>query len=446
MTAPFIISCDPAATAAAYRPRGGAAALIYSHDREAILCGGAETGKTLAACWKVHLICSKYPKAQGAIIRKTYKSVHGSCCQTFERVIAGFPVERYGGERVERYKYANGSTVWVGGMDNADKVLSSERDFIYCNQVEEMTLDDWEKLTTRTTGRGAVIPFPQTFGDCNPSGSRHWIRERAKAGKLTLLASVHQDNPTLYDEAGNLTEQGRRTMDTLEGLTGVRRQRLLLGQWATAEGAVYDMFNATVHVCERPAGDFKTWYLAMDEGYVHPAVILLVGEDSDGRWHVAREFYERGRLQSEVVDQARQWFTEFSCRLAAVDAAAAGLIADLKDAGVSAVGVKGRVLDGIQAIQNRLKVAGDGRPRLTVDPACVNMANELESYQWAEGKDAPRKECDDAVDAIRYLHAAIEGGGTGAIGERELAGIRIGRPDVHFQDATVYFNDPPLRL
>ena len=87
MSAPFVLSCNPAAPAAAYKPRGGAAGLIYSHDREAILSGPAETGKTLAACWKVHLICCKYPKTQGAIVRKTFKSIPGSVAQTFERVI-----------------------------------------------------------------------------------------------------------------------------------------------------------------------------------------------------------------------------------------------------------------------------------------------------------------------------------------------------------------------
>lgn len=442
MSAPFVLSCNPAATAAAYKPRGGAAGLIYAHDREAILSGPAETGKTLASCWKIHLICCKYPKAQGAIIRKTYKSVHGSCCQTFERVIAGFPVERYGGERVERYKYANGSTIWIAGMDNPDKVLSSERDFIYVNQAEELTENDWELLATRCTGRNAVIPHPQLFGDCNPSGTRHWIRERAKAGKLALLTSAHTDNPTLYDEAGKLTEQGRRTLATLDSLTGVRRQRLLLGQWATAEGAIYDMFDAAVHVTERPASDFKTWYLAMDEGYTHPAVILLVGVDSDGRWHIAREFYESGKLQSDVVAQARQWFTEFHCSLAAVDESAAGLIADLQNAGVAAVGAKGRVLDGIQAIQNRLKVAGDGKSRLTVAPSCVNMANEFESYRWAEGKDAPRKECDDAADAIRYLHAALAEP-TGAFTSESIRGAIMGRPGI-IADRVRF--DSPLRL
>jgi len=440
------IVCDPNATAATYRPRGGAEQLIYSHDPEVILCGGAETGKTLSACWKTHLLLSKYAGCRGLIVRKTLKSCHGSVLQTFDRVIQGFPVRHYGGEHVEFFGYPNGSRLFVGGMDNADKVLSSERDFIYVCQAEEVTLDDWEKLSTRCTGRGAVMPYTQLFGDCNPAGSRHWIRERAAAGKLTLLQATHKDNPALYTESGELTEQGKRTLATLDALTGVRRQRLLLGQWATAEGAVYADFSPPVHVCVRNPTEFRTWYLAMDEGYTNPAVIALVGEDSDGRWHVAREFYERGKLQSEVVGRAGEWFNELDCRLAAVDAAAAGLIADLLDAGVQAVGAKGRVLDGIAAIQNRLKVAGDGKPRLTINPGCVNAINEMESYSWRGGKDEPVKANDHFCDAMRYLHAAIECG-TGAIDEAALAGIRIAKPELPLTSGDfLRFNDPPLNL
>jgi len=204
-----------------------------------------------------------------------------------------------------------------------------------------------------------------------------------------------------------VTEQGRRTLDILEGLTGVRRQRLLLGQWATAEGAVYDTFNTRDHVKERDHSEFIRWYLAMDEGYTNPAVILLVGEDSDGRLHIAREYYERGKLQKDVVNIAREWFYEKKVVLVAVDAAAAGLIADLCDCGLPAEPHKGRVLDGITLVQQYLKVQGDGLARLTVDPSCVNVINEFESYVWKSGKDEPVKENDHALDALRYLvHAA----------------------------------------
>jgi len=385
-----------------YTPYGGAKQFLYCHDPQVIVHGPAETGKTVAACWKVHIVASKYPKAQLAIVRKTQKSLYGSVLQTFERVIAGAPVEPYGGRKPERYEYPNGAIVWVGGMDNPDKVLSSERDLIYVNQAEGLLLDDWEKLATRTTGRGAVIPYPQLMGDANPGPAKHWIKERAAAGALTLIQSSHRDNPTLYGPDGQLTVQGQRTMLALQGLTGIRRKRLFEGLWATAEGVVYDIFDPPVHVREREAAEFKAWYLAMDEGYANPAVILLIGEDADGRAHVAREFYETGKLQSDVVATAAAWYSEWQCSAAIVDAAGAGLIAALRDAGLPATGAKGRVNDGIHVVQDMLKVQGDGRPRLTVDPACVNVVNEFESYIWKPERDEPVKDNDHAADALRY--------------------------------------------
>jgi phage terminase large subunit len=168
------------------------------------------------------------------------------------------------------------------------------------------------------------------------------------------------------------------------------------------------MFDIGIHVLQRDESEMKTWYLAMDEGFTNPAVILLVGADNDKRLHIFKEWYKRGKLRATVVTQAVQWTREKRVRQAVVDSSAAGLIADLLDAGVPAAGAKGRVLDGIQSVQNRLKVQGDERPRLTVDPSCVETINEFESYTWKTGaggmaKDEPIKEYDHAMDAIRYL-------------------------------------------
>jgi len=400
-----------------YTPYGGCNDFFYCKEPEYIAEGPAETGKTLAACWKIHMLAMKYPKLNGAIVRKTQASIYGSVLQTFQRVIEGAPVEPYGGAKPERYIYSNGSVIWIGGMDNADRILSSERDFFYVNQAEELKQDDWEKMTTRTTGRGAVMPYTFTFGDCNPSGSMHWIRARAMAGTLKLIRTHHTDNPTLFDPStGEITVQGERTISRLQNLTGVRRKRLLEGIWATAEGAVYDMFDASLHVMSRDGSEFITWGMAIDEGYTNPAVILLIGIDSDGRWHVYKEFYKRGKLQAEVVKAAKEWYLNaytpeggipVQAKMIAVDAAAAGLVADLNDNGLPAMGAKGKVFAGITAIQDRLQVQKDGRPRLTVDPSCVNLINEFESYIWKPEKDEPVKENDHALDALRYFDDAF---------------------------------------
>lgn len=383
--------------------RGGNREFIGARENEVIVSGPASTGKTIAACWKQYVLCLRRPGANCAIVRKTHASLAGTVLRSFEKVGKKRGYIVLGGESPSKFSFVNGSNIWTYGLDNPERILSSEFDNIYVNQAEELTENDWEMLLTRVTGRAGNVQWPQLMGDCNPSGTRHWIRTRKS---LRLVESRHKDNPMLYREDGRMTSEGKKQMERLaNALTGVRRKRLLEGLWASVEGAVYDTFDAAIHVRNRPAAEFKRWYMCQDEGYTNPAVILLVGEDGDGRLHVMKEFYQRQVLQGTVVRLAKQWFDEWHCEMDAVDAAAAGLIADLQAAGVNAVGGKGRVIDGIQAVQDRLKVQGDGFPRLSFDPSCINCISEFEEYSWApdKPKDTPIKVNDHAADATRYL-------------------------------------------
>lgn len=413
-----------------YKLRGANLDFFTSVEPECVNVGPADSGKTWAGCLKIHAACATIPKVQALLVRKEFNALNGTIVKTFQRIIDGQPVRVYGGESATRFIYPNGSVVWLGGMDNAESVLSAERDYIYVNEAASLTLNDWEILSTRCSGRAAVVKHPQLLGDTNPSGAKHWLRERAKSGIIRLLTSTHRDNPTIYEDDGTVTEDGQKRLAVLENLSGVRRKRLLEGIWATAEGAVFDMFDANVHVCKRDASEMRVWYLAMDEGYTNPAVILLIGADSDRRWHIFREFYKRGILEADVVSVAREWNTEKGCECAAVDEAGAGLIASLCANGVNAIGGKGRILDGILAIQNRLAVQkGDvslrfpyGRPRLTVDPSCTNTINEFESYMFKAGKDAPQDEFNHSMSAVRYLEDVITVG-TGAFNELSTVSI-----------------------
>lgn len=466
-----------------YDLRGDCRELVRCTDHNVILSGPRDTGKTVAACLKAHSLCMQYRGCQGVIGRKVGVDLYGSVLQTFGRIVKDSGVRPYGGEKPQWYDYPNGSRIWVCGLDKPGKALSSERDFIYINQAEELKLDDWETLSGSCSGRNAVIPHPQLFGDCNPGGSKHWIKTQAAASKLRLLFARHRDNPTIYDTAGNLTSGGAIRIAVLEKLSGVRRKRLYEGIWATSEGAVYDMFDSALggpHVRVRSPLEMRRWFLAIDEGYTNPAVILLIGADADNRWHCFREFYRPGVLQSVVVSQARSWFlnpagyaitvpgeyapdgqlayaqpapkSESRCEKVVVDAAAAGLIADLNNAGITAVGAKGRVLDGINAVQNRLKVLPDGHARYSVDPSCINHINEFESYVWKPEKDMPEKENDHSADALRYL-VDSENEPTGAFGSAsELQApeppelVAAGMREIEFDPGELGFdeNETPL--
>jgi len=189
-----------------YEWRGGNAALIESRDPEVILSGPSDTGKSWAACYKAHMACREYPGAQGALIRQVAADIPGSILVTMKRIIGNFPVEYYGGEKspsqiiYPKVGTNPRSVIWVGGMDNPGKTLSAERDFVQISQAEQLKLDGYEVLTRSTSGRGAVMPYTQIFGECNPGGAKHFLRSRER---IRLLKSTHKDNPDLYDSAGN---------------------------------------------------------------------------------------------------------------------------------------------------------------------------------------------------------------------------------------------------
>lgn len=205
--------------------------------REWILAGPSETGKTWATLWRLDRLLAATPGAQGALVRKLAVDIAPTVLVTYRRVLAmsGSGATPFGGEKPEWYDYPNGSRLYLGGIDRPGRILSGERDFVYVNQAEELGVDDWETLTTRTTGRGAVTDTPMLFGDCNPADPEHWILKRHAAGVLTMLKSKHEDNPSLYDEGSTLTDQGKRTMATLDALTGARYSRLRLGEWVIGD-------------------------------------------------------------------------------------------------------------------------------------------------------------------------------------------------------------------
>ena len=251
----YVVAALPADDPRAFTLRGGAKKLWLCKDREVMLSGPSETGKTVGALFKLHMLLLHFPGARATILRKTLTSLYRTAFVTYQNVVTRglsdpkqSPVTFYGGEKPEWGDYFNGSRVYFAGMDDPGKVLSSEWSFLYINQAEEFALSEWEILTTRCTGRDGKTPYTQMIGDCNPDAPSHWILHRPN---LRFFESRHEDNPRLYTEAGEITEAGKVTMSVLDALTGVRYQRLRLGKWVQAEGAIYDGWMPSVHVKDR---------------------------------------------------------------------------------------------------------------------------------------------------------------------------------------------------
>lgn len=432
------------ASAGGFAPRGAARELWRTRDFETIISGPAETGKTWGCCQYIDALLWKYPGANGVMVRKIYNSLIGSALRTYQRVIGApnSPIKAFGGERPSWYDYPNGSRLWIIGLDRPEKALSSERDFFYVNQAEELSLNDWEMLCTRATGRGAVMPYTRMLGDCNPSSPQHWIKKRAG---LKLLASYHKDNPTLYDDDGKLTQQGKRSMAVLEALTGVRRKRLLEGLWVSAEGMIYEHWNPDIHIIDRFEVPLH-WprYWTIDFGFTNPFTWQLWAQDGDGRLYLLRQIYRSQTLvedhakrirelaMKELPDGLRNHEANFSLvqpQMVICDHDAEGRATLQRHLGISTwPATKDNRCIGIEQVQARLRVAADGKPRLFVfrdslddpDPILhgerrpLCLEDEMPGYIWkpktqsaqADMKnlpDEPIEKDNHGQDALRYL-------------------------------------------
>ncbi|WP_326646069.1 phage terminase large subunit [Streptosporangium sp. NBC_01755] len=419
-----------------YRPRGAARQIMECRASEVLLSGPAGTGKSRAAMEKLHLMMLLNPGARGLIVRKTLASLGSTGLVTWrehvakESITAGHVVW-YGGSPQEAaaYRYSNGSTIVVGGLDKAQKVMSSEYDVIFVQEAIELTVDDWEALTTRL--RNGKISFQQLLADCNPSTPTHWLKARADRGDTVMLHSRHEDNPVLFRPDGTLTMVGRDYIGKLDKLTGVRHHRLRHGRWVAAEGLIYEEWDPAVHLLDRfPIPDSWTRWWSVDFGYTNPFVLQCWAEDPDGRLYLYREIYFTRRLVEDhakhilrLVAPGGKW-REPRPRAIVCDHDAEDRATLERHLGMSTVAAKKTVSDGIQAVQSRLKVAGDGRPRLFIlrdsvverdpeleeakKPACT--AEEIVGYVWdnkdgKQPKEVPVKENDHGCDGKRYVVA-----------------------------------------
>lgn len=447
----------PARLVHRYRPRGTAKrALTYKGD-ELLVAGPAGTGKSRGLLEKLLVLAIKYPGSQHLALRKTAVSLAATGMQTWEKfvateLLASGRVIYFGGSKREpaAYRFWNGSRIAMGGMDNPTKIMSGEYDSVYVQEATEFTVTDWENAISRL--RNGAMPYQQIMADCNPDAPEHFLYQRAHGGPLVMWHSRHEENPVLFNEFPDpstvdgyryeVTERGLAYMRKLDALTGVRYQRLRLGQWVAAEGVIYEQYSAARHLVDRhdvPAAWPKYWVI--DFGYVNPTVVQFWAEKPDGDLVMFREIYITGRTVDQVARMALEqcavlrngadrvhpkssdWVWRLGERPTAVicDHDAEGRAVWTRETGLVTRAAKKDVLDGIQAGQVRLR---DDRVTFMRDSLChprdqelvdkfrpASTIEEFPGYVWikrgpASDKredDEPKKEDDHGMDCFRYL-------------------------------------------
>lgn len=421
-----------------YEPRGGARELLTYKGPEVLISGAAGTGKSLAALYKIHILTSQIPNITSLLLRATHTSIVASTLVTFEKQVAAQSladgdVTWYGGSgRIPpHYRYPNGSRILVGGLDQPGRLLSQELSFVFVDEANQVSITAYETILTRLREKGA--PYRQAILACNPDHPKHWAKLRADEGKLHMINSLHRDNPYLMDRNGTPTETGQDYFRFLDALTGTRRSRFKDGLWVAAEGLVFDSWRDDVNLVD-PFDVPDDWdcFWSVDFGYQNQFVWQCWRVSPDGCMYLTHELSHRQRL---VEDHAR-WILKFMDTNALPRPRDIVCDHDSEDRAtlerhlcMTTVAAKKAVTRGVQLTDARIRVAGNGRPRLSVfrtaiqttDPLAKSdnrprgMAAEVNGYVWAmergdDGvpREAPRKVNDHSMDAARYAVAHLD--------------------------------------
>jgi hypothetical protein len=234
------------------------------------------------------------------------------------------------------------------------------------------------------------------------------------------------------------TEQGRRTLTVLSALTGVRRERLFRGPWVSAEGTVYE-FDEVVHVVETfdPPVAWRR-VRSVDFGFTNPFCCGWWALDPDGRMYLYREVYHTRRTVAVHARQikalsAGEWIEATVADHDAQDRST--LVAN----GIPTVAARKELSPGITAVEERLKVQPDGRPRLFAMRGClverdqalaeakhpVCTEQEFNVYSWKGSDGKPVKEVpvdlyNHGMDQTRYAVRWADGCGRSIYEKRGL--------------------------
>jgi PBSX family phage terminase large subunit len=392
-----------------------------------IWTGAIRSGKTISSLLRWLIYVANAPRGELVVVAKT--------SQTAMRNVFS-PLQDYAvfGDLATQTRYTPGAPsgtilgrrVWVIGANDTRAETRLRGLTAAGAYVDEATLVS-EEFFSQLLGRMSV-PGAKLFATTNPDNPAHWLRKNyLLRGHELDLASWHfllDDNPSL-DEEYKASVKAENV--------GLWYRRRVLGEWCAAEGAIYDMWDPSVHVVDL-VPPIHTWLgIGLDYGTTAPTAALLLGMSNRGggdsgqepclflvdefRWDSRQR--HRQLTDVELSGKLRDWINNVrfpgthlrgpTVQHLFVDPSAASLKVQCFQDGWPVADADNSVLDGIRLVSSLL-----ARKRLKAARGCQGWIDEIGGYSWDDraallGVDKPVKADDHSLDGGRYAVKSSQG-------------------------------------
>ena len=395
----------------------------YKNNIGVIAEGAVRSGKTLIMAFSFVLwSMNNFSSQQFAICGKTIGSLRRNVVTPLKDVLIGRGYKVVDKVSEQKLTVIKGNTIntyyLFGGRDerSQDLIQGITLAGLMLDEVALMPRSFVEQAMARCSVEGAKYWF-----NCNPEGPKHWFYVehilKAVERKYLRIHFAIEDNLSLSKE----------TIDRYKSMfTGIFYRRFILGEWAFADGIIYDCFNderntysdrekvLPIEILEKDYAHQGAGWIGCDYGVYNPQVFLLgykykkPGERVP-YFYIDKEYYYDGRnsmkqkSDEEYVHDLNKFLEGDKVRGCLVDPSASSLIVAMTKRGYNVLKANNDVDEGIKMVYSLLSTG-----HLLINTRCKNLIQELGLYIWDDkaslrGEEKPVKSNDHCCDALRYF-------------------------------------------
>lgn len=378
---------------------------IDNEEEDMIVSGSAGSGKSKFAMFKMIKYCLDVPGSLNLATRK-----HGTSINFTMRDPLLLELDRmhvpYNQDLTRNIVTLwNGTRIWFKSIDMLAKFRSTEFDYIWVEQAEEIGYYDYYELTMRLRGIESRRQnmFNQIILTCTPEAESHWIYETFyESGEFHPIHFDHKQNYYLKDKF-------HMRLERLKLIDQELYNKYALGMWGKISDTIY---NNWIQVKNLPKPEF--YFAGADWGYNNPSAFILMGY-YENNILIYNEVYKKEMTNTQFLNEVLNLLKHKGIQPIDVDMwgdpSEPDRMKEFEDAGFNMLpGLK----DPLWRI-NTVKTLP-----ILYDYSCTETEKEYRSYKWEkdkEGKklDKPIKFKDHAMDAIGYA----------CVGVSEMLGLNL---------------------
>lgn len=382
--------------------------LANSNARLNILHGSVRSSKTICCTvrWLDYLLNG--PQGDLAMLGKTTATLQRNVLNDLFDIVGP-----------KNYKWVNrqqgelrlfGRRVYCFGANNEDaesKIRGATFAGVLCDEVNLYPQSVFNQLMARMSVAGA-----QCFCNCNPDSPYHWFYTEYITNKDIADKRVWK---FLMEDNLSLDPDYIKTLKQM--FTGVWYERMILGNWVTAEGRIYDMFTKEQHMINTSEYILKSkvhpkaikWVVGCDYGTSTVMSWGLYAKLPNGAMLKTSEYYydavkhKKQKTDAEFAGEFQTWLNGIIPWAVYCDPSAASWKTELMRRGYRVLNANNDVVNGIRYVSTQLNTG-----MYFIDLSCVETEKEYNAYVWDKaaqvlGKDKPVKEHDHTCDTDRYV-------------------------------------------